>query len=216
MRAASAVLTSGRTRPTPPVMRGAAGGARRRCSRRAHAVRATCRSARSAAPSGRGCRGRHRTHAPGSRDRAAPRRDLGLTIRGENNCAGSPTATQPIGTTVPSGSTARRSTIALTRTSQRGPISAPLNSRDPEARNVSSPTVAPAMLDSVPIRVCDPMCTAFAAVARMSAFSITMTCSPRVIAPPSAVITAPCSTWQPARSRRRRRSRRWGAMTAVS
>ena len=42
------------------------------------------------------------------------------------------------------------------------------------------------------------MCTGLAEVARISAFSMTMTFSPRVTAPPSAVITAPWSTWQSA------------------
>ena len=47
-----------------------------------------------------------------------------------------------------------------------------------------------------PTSTWSPMCTGFAHVARMSAFSMTITFSPSVMAPPSAVITAPCRTWQ--------------------
>jgi len=88
--------------------------------------------------------------------------------------------------------------------------------RAPDAKKTSSPTVPPAMLASVPISVCAPMCTALAAVARMSAFSITITCAPSVMGPPSAVITAPCSTWQPGPTSTSPETTAVGAMTAVS
>ena len=94
------------------------------------------------------------------------------------------------------GSTVRRCTTALMRTSLRSPMRAPLNTRVPVARNTSSPTVAPETLAIGPTSTWSPMCTGFVDVARMSAFSITMTFSPSVMAPPSAVMTAPCSTWQ--------------------
>ncbi|CNL24112.1 Uncharacterised protein [Mycobacterium tuberculosis] len=60
------------------------------------------------------------------------------------------------------------------------------------------------------------MWTALAAVALISAFSITMTCAPRVIGPPSAVMTAPCSTWQPGPSSTSPEMTAVGATTAVS
>ena len=96
-------------------------------------------------------------------------------------CTGSPTATQPIGTTVSGGSTVRRCTTALMRTSLRSPIRAPLKTRVPVARNTSSPIVAPETLAIGPTSVWSPMCTALAELARISAFSITMTFSPSVI-----------------------------------
>ena len=80
------------------------------------------------------------------------------------------------------------------RTSLRRPMRAPLNTRVPVARKTSSATVAPEMLAVGPTRTCEPMCTGWVALARTSAFSITMTFSSRVIGPPSAVSTAPCST----------------------
>ena len=84
------------------------------------------------------------------------------------------------------------------RTSLRSPMRAPLKTRVPVARNTSSPIVAPEMLAIGPTRVWSPMWTAFAALARIRAFSMTITFAPSVIGPPSAVITAPCSTWQSA------------------
>ena len=78
---------------------------------------------------------------------------------GENICAGSPTATHPIGTVDSGGSTVRRCTTALMRTSLRRPMRAPLNTRVPVARKTSSATVAPEMLAVGPTRTCEPMCT---------------------------------------------------------
>ncbi|WP_317451816.1 hypothetical protein [Microbacterium sp. NIBRBAC000506063] len=127
-----------------------------------------------------------------------------------------PTATQPIGTTVASGSAARRCTIAFTRISLRAPTRAPLKTRAPDARKHSSPMSAPATEDSVPSSELRPMCTALAAVARTRAFSMTITCSPSTIGPPSAVITAPCSTWQPGPISTSPEMTAVGATTAVS
>ena len=79
--------------------------------------------------------------------------------RRAGSAPGSPTATQPIGTTVSGGSTVRRCTTALMRTSLRSPMRAPLKTRVPVARNTSSPIVAPDTLAIGPTSTWSPMCT---------------------------------------------------------
>ena len=109
-------------------------------------------------------------------------------------CAGSPTATQPIGTVAPSPSTVLTCTTPWIRTSTPRPSRAPGKSAQPVARKQPSPTSLPFTCACGPTSTSSPSRAGVAARPRTSACSITTQRAPIVTAPSSAVTTAPNST----------------------
>jgi hypothetical protein len=80
--------------------------------------------------------------------------------------AGSPNATQPIGTVAPGGTALLTWTTALMRTSERAPSRAPLNTAAPVATNTQSSTVQPERCAWGPTSTWSPRFAACRAVPR--------------------------------------------------